>query len=142
AYSTISQLGFMFFGAGMGAFSAAIFLLVTHAFFKALLFLAAGSVMHGLPNDETDMMRMGALRRVMPITAAAWIVGWLAMAGIPPLSGFFAKDQVVSSAVQSGRTALWIVALFAALLTALYESRATFLAFFGEPRYQGHPHDP
>ncbi len=142
AYSTISQLGFMFFGAGMGAFSAAIFLLVTHAFFKALLFLAAGSVMHGLPNDETDMMRMGALRRVMPITSAAWIIGWLAMAGIPPLSGFFAKDQVVGAASQAGRTGLWIAALFAAMLTALYESRATFIAFFGEPRYEGHPHDP
>src|SRR5207237_5568150 len=95
-----------------------------------------------LTGEETNMMTMGALRRVMPTTAAAWIVGWLAMAGIPPLSGFFAKDQVVSSAVQSGRTGLWIVALFAALLTALYETRATFLAFFGEPRYQGHPHDP
>jgi NADH-quinone oxidoreductase subunit L len=142
AYSTISQLGFMFFGAGMGAFSAAIFLLVTHAFFKALLFLAAGSVMHGLPNDETNMMKMGALRRVMPITATAWIIGWLAMAGIPPFSGFFAKDQVVGAASQAGRTGLWIAALFAAMLTALYESRATFLAFFGGPRYEGHPHDP
>jgi NADH-quinone oxidoreductase subunit L len=142
AYSTISQLGFMFFGAGMGAYSAAIFLLIAHAFFKALLFLSAGSVMHGLPNDETDMMRMGGLRRVMPVTATAWIIGWLAMAGIPPLSGFFAKDQVVAAASQNGRMGLWIAALFAAMLTALYESRATFIAFFGEPRYQGHPHDP
>src|SRR5438445_7293989 len=91
AYSTISQLGFMFFGAGMGAYSAAIFLLVAHAFFKALLFLAAGSVMHALPDEETDMVRMGGLRKVMPLTAATWVVGWLAMAGIPPLSGFFAK---------------------------------------------------
>jgi NADH-quinone oxidoreductase subunit L len=142
AYSTISQLGFMFFGAGMGAYAAAIFLLVAHAFFKALLFLAAGSVMHGLPNDETDLMRMGGLRRVMPITAYTWMIGWLAMAGIPPLSGFFAKDQVVAAASHSGRTALWIAALFGAVLTALYETRATFLAFFGEPRYHGHPHDP
>src|SRR6266571_456933 len=94
AYSTISQLGFMFFGAGMGAYSAAIFLLVAHAFFKALLFLAAGSVMHALPGDETDMMKMGGLRRAMPITAATWVVAWLAMVGIPPLSGFFAKKQV------------------------------------------------
>src|SRR5438477_5654011 len=142
AYSTISQLGFMFFGAGMGAYSAAIFLLVAHAFFKALLFLCAGSVMHGLPNDETDLMKMGGLRNVMPVTAYTWMVGWLAMAGIPPLSGFFAKDQVVASAQQTGRLGLWIAALFAAVLTALYESRATFLAFFGEPRYAGHPHDP
>jgi NADH-quinone oxidoreductase subunit L len=142
AYSTISQLGFMFFGAGMGAYSAAIFLLVAHAFFKALLFLAAGSVMHGLPDDETDLMRMGGLRTVMPITAYTWMIGWLAMAGIPPLSGFFAKDQVIAAASHNGRTGLWVAALFGAVLTALYETRATFLAFFGEPRYRGHPHDP
>jgi NADH-quinone oxidoreductase subunit L len=142
AYSTISQLGFMFFGAGMGAYAAAIFLLVSHAFFKALLFLGAGSVMHGLPDDETDLMKMGGLRRVMPMTAYTWMIGWLAMAGIPPLSGFFAKDQVVASASQSGRIGLWYAALFGALLTAVYESRGTFLAFFGERRYEGHPHDP
>src|SRR5436189_532885 len=81
AYSTISQLGFMFFGAGMGAYSAAIFLLVAHAFFKALLFLGAGSVMHALPGDEVDMMKMAGLRRAMPITAATWVVAWLAMVG-------------------------------------------------------------
>jgi NADH-quinone oxidoreductase subunit L len=142
AYSTISQLGFMFFGAGMGAYAAAIFLLVAHAFFKALLFLAAGSVMHALPNDETDLMKMGGLRRAMPLTAWTWVVGWLAMAGIPPLSGFFAKDQVVAAASHAGRTGLWVAALFGALLTAVYESRGTFLAFFGERRFEGHPHDP
>src|SRR5207244_8936014 len=117
AYSTISQLGFMFFGAGMGAYSAAIFLLVAHAFFKAVLFLGAGSVMHALPDDETDMTKMGGLRRAMPVTAATWIVGWLAMAGLPPLSGFFAKDQVVAAASQAGRTGLWYAALFGAVLT-------------------------
>jgi NADH-quinone oxidoreductase subunit L len=142
AYSTISQLGFMFFGAGMGAYAAAIFLLVAHAFFKALLFLGAGSVMHALPKEETDMMRMGGLRRAMPITAATWIVGWLAMVGLPPLSGFFAKDQVVASAAEAGRMVLWYVALFGVFLTAVYESRATFMTFFGPPRYEGHPHDP
>ena len=142
AYSTISQLGFMFFGAGIRAYSAAIFLLVAHAFFKALLFLGAGSVMHALPNDETDMTKMGGLWRPMPITAATWVLGWLAMAGIPPLSGFFAKDQVVAAARQSGRIGLWYAALFGALLTAVYESRGTFLTFFGEPRFEGHPHDP
>jgi NADH-quinone oxidoreductase subunit L len=142
AYSTISQLGFMFFGAGMQAYSAAIFLLVAHAFFKALLFLGAGSVMHGLSNDETDLMKMGALRRVMPVTAYTWMVAWLAMAGIPPLSGFFAKDQVVASASQAGKVGLWYAALFGSLLTAVYASRATFLAFLGRPRYEGHPHDP
>src|SRR6266542_1388942 len=130
AYSTISQLGFMFFGAGMQAYAAAIFLLVAHAFFKALLFLGAGSVMHGLPNDETDLMKMGGLRRVMPITAYTWMIGWLAMAGIPPLSGFFAKDQVVAAASQSGRVGLYYAALFGAFLTAVYESRATLLAVF------------
>jgi NADH-quinone oxidoreductase subunit L len=142
AYSTISQLGFMFFGAGMRAYAAAIFLLVAHAFFKALLFLSAGSVMHGLVNDETDVTRMGGLRRVMPITAYTWVIGWLAIAGIPPLSGFFAKDQVVAAASHAGRVGLFYAALFAAFLTAVYVSRATFLAFFGERRYQGHPHDP
>jgi NADH-quinone oxidoreductase subunit L len=142
AYSTISQLGFMFFGAGMRAYSAAIFLLVAHAFFKALLFLGAGSVMHALPGDEVDMTRMGGLRKVMPVTAYAWIVGWLAMAGLPPLSGYFAKDQVVASAIQSGRTGFWYAALLGALLTAVYVTRGTFLTFFGDPRYDGHPHDP
>ncbi|MFN2589490.1 MAG: NADH-quinone oxidoreductase subunit L [Actinomycetota bacterium] len=141
AYSTISQIGFMMFGAGMGAYAAAIFLLVAHAFFKAVLFLDAGAIMHGL-HDETDMMRMGGLRKAMPVTAYTWFIGWLAMAGLPPLSGFFAKDQVIAAASNSGRTGLWIAALFGALLTALYESRATFMTFFGEPRHEGRPHDP
>src|SRR6266540_4272322 len=142
AYSTISQLGFMFFGAGMQAYAAAIFLLVAHAFFKALLFLGAGSVMHALPGDETDMMNMGGLRRAMPVAAATWVVGWLALAGMPPLSGFFAKDQVVAAASQSGRIGLWYTALFGAFLTAVYVTRGTFLTFFGDRRYDGHPHDP
>ena len=140
AYSTISQLGFMFFGAGLGAYSAAIFLLVAHAFFKAMLFLDAGSVMHGL-HDETDMMRMGGLLRRMPVTGWTWVLGAAAMAGLPPLSGFFAKDQVVAAASHSGRTFLWYVALFGALLTAFYISRATFLTFFGERRTDGEPHE-
>ncbi len=140
AYSTISQLGFMFFGAGMGAYSAAIFLLVAHAFFKAMLFLGAGSVMHGL-RGETDMMRMGGLRRAMPLTFWTWVIGWLAMAGIPPLSGFFAKDQVVASASENGRLWFWIAALVGSLLTAVYMSRATFMTFFGRPRSEQKPHD-
>src|SRR2546428_8862626 len=114
AYSTISQLGFMFFGAGMGAFSAAIFLLVTHAFFKALLFLAAGSVMHGLPNDETNMMRMGALRRVMPVTATAWIIGWLAIAGVPPISGVFRQEPAAGGGSPAAPTGRRVGALVAA----------------------------
>jgi NADH-quinone oxidoreductase subunit L len=141
AYSTISQIGFMFFGAGVRAYSAAIFLLVAHAFFKALLFLGAGSVIHGL-SDEQDMIRMGGLRRAMPLTATTWTIGALAMAGIPPLAGFFAKDQVVAAASQAGRTGLWYAALFGALLTAIYIFRATFLTFYGESRFAGHPHEP
>src|SRR5206468_4991367 len=106
AYSTISQIGFMFFGAGVGAYSAAIFLLVTHAFFKALLFLAAGSVIHGL-HDEQDMMKMGGLRRAMPFTTVAWIIGALAIAGVPPLAGFFSKDEAIAAASLAGRPGLW-----------------------------------
>jgi NADH-quinone oxidoreductase subunit L len=140
AYSTISQLGFMFFGAGVGAYSAAIFLLVTHAFFKALLFLAAGSVMHAM-DDRTDMTAMGGLRRFLPVTAATWLVGAAAMAGVPPLSGFFAKDQVVAAASEAGRVGLWVAALVGAVLTAIYITRATFLVFFGRPRFEGHPHE-
>jgi NADH-quinone oxidoreductase subunit L len=140
AYSTISQLGFMFFGAGIRAYSAAIFLLVAHAFYKATLFLDAGNVMHGL-HDETDLRKMGGLRRAMPVTAATWVVGWLAMCGIPPLAGFFAKDQIIAAASQQGRTALWLVALFGSFLTALYITRGTALAFFGEPRWEHEPHE-
>jgi NADH-quinone oxidoreductase subunit L len=140
AYSTISQLGFMFLGAGLRAYAAAIFLLVAHAFFKAALFLDAGSVMHGL-HDETDLRKMGGLRRAMPVTAATWVVGWLAMAGIPPLAGFFAKDQIIAAASQEGRYLLWAVALLGSLLTAVYMTRGSALAFFGEPRWEHEPHE-
>jgi NADH-quinone oxidoreductase subunit L len=140
AYSTISQLGYMFFAAGMRAYSAAIFLLVAHAFFKALLFLGAGSVMHGL-DGETDLKRMGGLRAAMPITAATFVLGWLAISGIPPTSGFFAKDQILAVANETGRILAWIVALAGAFLTALYMSRLVFLSFFGQPRHEAHPHE-
>jgi NADH-quinone oxidoreductase subunit L len=141
AYSTMSQVGLMFVAAGVGASSAAIFLLVAHAFFKALLFLSAGSVIHGL-DDEQDMMKMGGLRRIMPFTGAVWIVGALAISGIPPLVGFFAKDQVIASASLAGRPGLWLAALAASLLTGVYIWRATFMAFFGSPRFSGEPHHP
>jgi NADH-quinone oxidoreductase subunit L len=141
AYSTMSQVGLMLVAAGVGASSAAIFLLVAHAFFKALLFLSAGSVIHGL-HDEQDMMKMGGLRRAMPFTGAAWIVGALAISGIPPLVGFFAKDQVIASASLAGRPELWLAALAASLLTGVYIWRATFMAFLGAPRYAGEPHEP
>jgi NADH-quinone oxidoreductase subunit L len=140
AYSTISQLGYMFFAAGMGAYAGAMFLLVVHAFFKAAMFLAAGSVMHGL-HDEADIKRMGGLRRAMPLTFAVFLVGWLAIAGIPPFSGFFAKDQILAVANETGRILAWVVALFGAFLTALYMSRLSFLAFTGEPRHEAHPHE-
>src|SRR5205807_2339693 len=140
AYSTISQIGYMFFAAGLKAYAVAILLLVAHAFYKALLFLSAGSIMHAL-DGETDLKRMGGLRRAMPITFGVFVVGWLAIAGIPPLSGFFAKDQVLAAASQTGRTAAWIVALFAAFFSALYISRIVFLAFFGPLRHDTEPHE-
>jgi NADH-quinone oxidoreductase subunit L len=140
AYSTISQIGLMLFAAGVGDAPAAIFLLVCHAFFKALLFLSAGSVIRGL-GDEQDMMKMGGLSRVMRFTTVTWIVGALAISGIPPLSGFFAKDQVIAAASLAGRPGLWAAALAASLLTGVYVWRATFMTFFGRARYEGEPHE-
>ena len=153
AYSTISQLGYTFLAVGSGAYVAALFHVVTHAFFKALLFLGAGSVIHGM-HDEQDMRRMGALRQVMPITAAAFIVGWLAIAGVPPFAGFWSKDEILAFAYDES-PALWVLGLFTALLTAFYMSRQVFLVFFGqarwndplpgedpeEPREEIHPHE-
>ena len=97
AYSTVSQLGYMFLAVGSGAYVAAIFHMITHAFFKALLFLGSGSVIHGM-HDEQDMRRMGALRKLMPITAVTFIVGWLAIAGVPPFAGFWSKDEILLNA--------------------------------------------
>ncbi len=140
AYSTVSQLGFMFFALGLHRYGAAIFLLVTHAFYKALMFLAAGSVMHGM-DGETDMMRMGGLRRFMPITTATFIVGALAIAGVPPFAGFFSKDQIVAAANQTQHTLAWLSMLVAAFLSTLYIVRLVFMTFFGEPRTASHPHE-
>src|SRR6202008_392315 len=133
AYSTISQLGYMFLAVGVGAYSAAIFHMIMHAFFKALLFLGAGAVIHGM-GDEQDMRRMGGLRKVMPITAATFIVGWLAIAGIPPFAGFWSKDEILLAAYESNKV-LWAIGLVTALLTAFYMSRQVFMVFFGEPRW-------
>jgi NADH-quinone oxidoreductase subunit L len=108
--------------------------MITHAFFKALLFLGAGSVIHGL-HDEQDMTRMGGLRKLMPITAGTFIVGWLAIAGVPPFSGFWSKDEILAAAWESNR-ALWLVGVVTALLTAYYMSRQVLLVFFGPPRWQ------
>ena len=134
AYSTVSQLGYMFLGLATGAWAAAMFHLVTHAFFKALLFLGAGSVIHGM-HEEQDMRKMGGLRRYMPVTFLTFLVGWLAIAGIPPFAGFWSKDEILLFAWQEHGVALWVVGLVAALLTALYMSRLMFLTFFGEPRW-------
>ena len=133
AYSTISQLGYMFLAVGSGAYVAAVFHMVTHAFFKALLFLGAGSVMHAM-NDELNMKRMGALRRWMPVTAGTFIVGWLAIAGVPPFSGFWSKDDVLLAAYDKS-VVLWAVGLVTAVLTAYYMSRQVFLVFFGDERW-------
>src|SRR5688572_2846709 len=123
----------MFIAVGSGAYVAAIFHMVTHAFFKALLFLGAGSVIHGM-HHEQDMRYMGALRKVMPITAATFIVGWLAIAGVPPFAGFWSKDEILLFAWNES-PALWAVGLVTALLTAFYMSRQVFMVFFGEARW-------
>ena len=133
AYSTISQLGFMFMAAGMRFYTGAMFMLVAHAFYKALMFLGAGSVMHGM-HEETDLQRMGGLIRRMPITGWTFVIGALALAGIPPLAGFFAKDQILEIANHTGRTWIYLLGTLGALLSALYIGRLLFLAFFGAPR--------
>jgi len=133
AYSTVSQLGYMFLAVGSGAYVAAIFHMITHAFFKALLFLGAGSVIHGV-HEEQDMRFMGALRKFMPITAGTFIVGWLAIAGVPPFAGFWSKDEILLAAWGQNK-ALWAIGLVTALLTAYYMSRQVFMVFFGEPRW-------
>jgi NADH-quinone oxidoreductase subunit L len=134
AYSTISQLGYMFLAAGVHAYDAAMFHMITHAFFKALLFLGAGSVIHGM-HDEQDMRRMGALRKYMPITAGTFIVGWLAIAGIFPFAGFWSKDEILAKAWYSHHYALWVVGAITALLTAFYMTRQVWLVFYGDERW-------
>jgi len=134
AYSTCSQLGYMFFACGVSAYSAAMFHLFTHGFFKALLFLAAGSVIHAL-HHEQDLFKMGGVKRVLPITYGLMWIGSLALAGIPPFAGFFSKDFILESAVMSGTQtgyALYMVGTLAALLTAFYSFRVVFLAFHGK----------
>jgi NADH-quinone oxidoreductase subunit L len=132
AYSTVSQLGYMFAGAGVGAFGAAIFHLVTHALFKAALFLGAGSVIHAL-HGEQEMGRMGGLRDRMPITYFTMVFGALALAGIVPFAGFFSKDEILWAALGGGHRILWIMALAGAGLTAFYVSRLVLRIFHGEP---------
>jgi len=135
AYSTMSQIGYMFLGAGIGAYSAAMFHLLTHAFFKALLFLAAGVVIHHLAGEQ-DIRQMGGLKRFMPTTSAVFLIGSLALVGIPPLSGFWSKDAIIASALADGGALGWtlfVVALLGAFLTGLYTFRLYYLVFHGEP---------
>ncbi len=138
AYSTISQLGFMFAALGSGAWAIALFHLVTHASFKALLFLGSGSVIHG--TETQDMREMGGLRTLMPYTAITWFIGAAALAGVPPLSGFFSKDEVVR-AVWEAQPLAGVALMVASLLTAFYITRATRLTFFGSYRGHGHAHE-
>ncbi len=139
AYSTISQLGYMFIAVGMRAYAVALFFLVAHAFYKALMFLGAGSVIHGM-HEEQDMRQMGGLRKLMPITFVTFMIGGLAQAGIPPLAGFFAKDALLEVAQHSGRTAVYLLGTMAAFLTAFYIGRMLIMTFFGRPRSEAAEH--
>jgi NADH-quinone oxidoreductase subunit L len=134
AYSTVSQLGYMFLGLGVGAFTAGIFHLMTHAFFKALLFLAAGSVIHAM-NGQQDIGKMGALRRKIPYTYWTFLIATLAIVGAPGFSGFFSKDEILWQTFETGNQVLWLLALVAAALTSFYMFRLVFLVFHGEARY-------
>jgi NADH-quinone oxidoreductase subunit L len=140
AYSTISQLGYMFLACGVGAFAAGMFHLMTHAFFKALLFLGAGSVMHAL-SGELDMRKMGGLKKHMPYTYWTFLAGALALSGVFPLSGFFSKDEILWHALENGNVLHWGLGVGGALLTAFYVFRLFFLTFHGSPRSKAHPHE-
>jgi NADH-quinone oxidoreductase subunit L len=142
AYSTISQLGYMVMALGVGAWVAAVFHLFTHAFFKALLFLGAGSVSHSGSHHSFDMKSdMGGLRKYMPVTFVTFVIGSLALAGIFPLAGFWSKDEILVTAGDAGFTAFLVVGLVGALLTAAYMTRCVYLTFFGEFRGHGEPHE-
>ncbi len=144
AYSTVSQLGYMFMAIGVGAYAVAIFHVVTHAFFKALLFLGSGSVIHAL-SGEQDIRYMGGLRKYIPLTALTFLVGTLAIAGVPLLSGFFSKDSILAIVYDEGYTVFWLIGLITAGLTAFYMMRLYFLTFEGksrmEPKVESHVHE-
>jgi NADH-quinone oxidoreductase subunit L len=143
AYSTVSQLGYMFLAMGVGAYGAGIFHLYTHAFFKALLFLGSGAVIHAL-HGEQDLRKMGGLKKDLPITYWTFLIGAIAIAGVPGLAGFFSKDEILAQTFFSGHTVLWVIGVLTALLTACYMFRLVFLAFHGAPRYAlggAHGHD-
>ncbi len=142
AYSTVSQIGYMFLACGVGAYTAAIFHLVTHAFFKACLFLGSGSVIHGI-HGEQDMRKMGGLKKQLPITYMTFLISTFAIAGIFPLSGFFSKDEILYHALMDGNIILWGMGATGALLTAFYMFRLVFMTFWGESRVDPdvHPHE-
>ena len=140
AYSTVSQLGYMFMAAGAGAFSASVFHLATHAFFKALLFLGAGSVIHGM-SGEQDMFKMGGLKKEMPFTFLLIGAGWLAIAGVPGLSGFYSKDLILEKVFEHGGTFVWGAGVLTAAMTAFYTTRLFVLTFLREKRGHGHAHE-
>jgi NADH-quinone oxidoreductase subunit L len=144
AYSTVSQLGYMFLACGVGAFGAALFHLMTHAFFKALMFLGSGSVIHAM-DGEQDVRKMGGLKKYLPITHFTFLMGWLAIIGMPPFAGFFSKDEILWQALVSpmGHWTLWLVGVFGAVCTAFYMTRLMALTFWGESRVSKdvHPHE-
>lgn len=144
AYSTVSQLGYMFAGVGLAAYSAGIFHVFTHAFFKALLFLGAGSVIYALHHQQ-DVWKMGGLKDKMPTTYATMLIGALALAGFPPFSGFFSKDEILFMALAHGHPGIWLVGVAVAGVTAYYTFRMVFLVFHGQPRDKeayDHAHEP
>jgi NADH-quinone oxidoreductase subunit L len=130
AYSTVSQLGYMFLAMGAGAYAAGIFHLYTHAFFKALLFLGSGAVIHALAGEQ-DLRRMGGLRKALPVTYWTFVIGALAITGVPGLAGFFSKDEILYRTYAAGHTLLWVVGMLTSLLTAIYMFRLVFMAFHG-----------
>ena len=134
AYSTMSQIGYMFLAVGLGAYADGMFHLMEHAFFKALLFMAAGLVIHALAGEQ-DIRKMGGLRRLMPFTFVAFLIGTLSLAGIPPFSGFFSKDSIIAAALAHGwyGELLWVAAMIGTFLTGLYTFRLFFIVFCGEP---------
>jgi NADH-quinone oxidoreductase subunit L len=144
AYSTVSQLGYMFLGVGVGAFGAAFFHLMTHAFFKALMFLGSGSVIHAM-HEEQDIRKMGGLKKYLPITHFTFVMGWFAIIGTPGFSGFFSKDEILWMAFHSprGHVGLWVVGVIGAVCTAFYMTRLMALTFWGKSRVPKdvHPHE-
>ena len=142
AFSTVSQIGYMVLAVGVGAYGAALFLMVAHAFYKALLFLGSGSIIHSL-NGEQDLRKMGALQRFLPLTFPTFLVGWLAISGVPPFAGFWAKGDVLTNAYSHDKL-LWLLGLVTAILTAYYMTRLFVLTFRGNERFREvtHDHDP